>query len=135
MEVTTSLVTINNCTNKVKWRAVHKLAKTQLYMKITAVYENDSYIRKWQLYTKMTNVYKNDGENDICVWKWQLYTKMTAIYEKDRENESCIWKWQLYMKMTAVYEIYTVYIGCKVIELVLLSLSPFERFATNNNCK
>ena len=111
-------------------------------MKMTAVYENDSYIRKWQLYTKMTDVYENDGENDICIWKWELtirkwelYTKMTDVYENDSENESCIWKWQLYMKMTAVYEIYTVYIGCKVIELVLLSLSPFERFATNNNCK
>jgi len=57
--------------------------------------------------------------------------KMTAVYKYEK-HVKCSKKVLTFMLFEMVYP---VYIGCKVIELVLLSLSPFERFATNNNCK
>ena len=103
------------CINSLKHSCIWKW---QLCMKMTALYENDSYIQKWQMYTKMmakmTSVYENEScirkwelymkmtpvyENDSCIRKWQLYTKMIAKMRAVYENESCIWKWQLYTKM------------------------------------
>jgi len=119
------------CINSLKHSCIWKW---QLCMKMTAIYENDSYIQKWQMYTKMmakmTSVYENESwlyenesyiqkwqmytkmmakmtsvyENESCIRKWELYSKMTDVYENDSENESCIWKWHLYMKMIAVYK-------------------------------